>query len=154
MAAVAANPQTDRHTVKRTNKTLAAKNTATRKAHELEISYCFGFDAAHRFSGMPRGHRYRGVHGHSFGVEVALRGTPRPPNGFVADFSKLEAACARLRKKLDHTMLNDIPGLTQPSLENLCVWIWQKLKPTFPGLTRVTVRRDSLGQACMYESDG
>lgn len=119
-------------------------------ARELDISYRFGFDAAHRFSGMPRGHRYRGVHGHSFGVEVTLRGTQQQPNGFVADFSKLEAACARLHKQLDHTLLNDITGLEQPSLENLCVWIWKKLKPKFPGLARVTVRRDSLGQACMY----
>lgn len=117
----------------------------------LDISYRFGFDAAHRFSGMPRGHRYRGVHGHSFGVEIALRGEQQLPNGFVADFAKLEAACTRLRKQLDHTLLNDIAGLEQPSLENLCVWIWGKLKPTFPGLARVTVRRDSLGQACTYE---
>jgi 6-pyruvoyltetrahydropterin/6-carboxytetrahydropterin synthase len=120
-------------------------------ARTLDISYRFGFDAAHRFSGMPRGHRYRGVHGHSFGVDVTLRGTQQPPNGFVADFAKLEAACARLRKQLDHTLLNDIAGLEQPSLENLCVWIWTKLKPRFPGLARVTVRRDSLGQACTYE---
>jgi len=123
---------------------------STPAPRELEISYCFGFDAAHRFAGMPRGHRYRGVHGHSFGVEVALRGAPQPPNGFVADFSKLETACTQLHKKLDHTLLNDIAGLEQPSLENLSMWIWQKLKPKFPGLTRVTVRRDSLGQACTY----
>ena len=120
------------------------------KPRELQISYRFGFDAAHRFAGMPRGHRYRGVHGHSFSVEVAVRGAAQPPNGFVADFSKLEAACARLRRMLDHSLLNDIPGLKQPSLENLCVWIWDKLKPKFPGLARVTVRRDSLGQACTY----
>ena len=116
----------------------------------LEISYRFGFDAAHHFTGMPRGHRYRGVHGHSFSVELSVRGTPQPPNGFVADFGKLEKACARLHRKLDHTLLNDIPGLAQPSLENLSVWIWRQLKPKFAGLARVTVRRDSLGQACTY----
>ncbi len=131
--------------------TAKRKSVPAPRARELEISYRFGFDAAHRFAGMPRGHRYRGVHGHSFGVEVSLRGTPQPPNGFVADFSKLEAACARLRATLDHSLLNDIPGLKQPSLENLCVWIWDKLKPKFPGLARVTVRRDSLGQACSYQ---
>jgi 6-pyruvoyltetrahydropterin/6-carboxytetrahydropterin synthase len=124
------------------------------KARMLDISYRFGFDAAHRFGGMPRGHRYRGVHGHSFGVEVALRGEQQQPNGFVADFGKLEAACARLHKKLDHTLLNDIAGLEQPSLENLCVWIWGKLKPGFPALARVTVRRDSLGQTCSYDGSG
>ena len=116
----------------------------------MEIRHEFGFDAAHRFPGMPRGHRYRGVHGHSFRVEVALRGTPRPPQGFVADFAGLEKACLDLRTKLDHALLNDVAGLKNPSLENLCLWLWSRLARKFPGLARVTVRRDSLGQSCTY----
>jgi 6-pyruvoyltetrahydropterin/6-carboxytetrahydropterin synthase len=47
-------------------------------------------------------------------------------------------------------MLNDIAGLDKPSLENLCLWIWDRLVPRFPGLARVTVRRDSCGQSCSY----
>jgi 6-pyruvoyltetrahydropterin/6-carboxytetrahydropterin synthase len=116
----------------------------------MEICCEFGFDAAHRFTGSPRGHRYRGVHGHSFRVEVALRGKPRPPMGFIADFARLERACGVLRSRLDHTFLNDIRGLATPSLEHLCLWIWQRLGASFPGLSRVTVRRDSLGQSCTY----
>lgn len=116
----------------------------------LEICHEFGFDAAHRFPAAPRGHRYRGMHGHSFRVEIALRGAPRPPLGFVSDFARLERACLGLRDKLDHAFLNEIAGLQQPSLENLCVWIWGRLAPKFRGLARVTVRRDSLGQSCTY----
>ena len=116
----------------------------------LEICHEFGFDAAHRFPAAPRGHRYRGMHGHSFRVEIALRGVPRPPSGFVSDFARLERACLKLRAKLDHAFLNEIAGLRQPSLENLCLWIWDRLAPQFRGLTRVTVRRDSLGQSCTY----
>ena len=120
----------------------------------MEIRYEFGFDAAHRFPSMPRGHRYRGVHGHSFRVEVALRGTPRPPQGFVADFARLEKACLDLRAKLDHALLNDVAGLKNPSLENLCLWLWSRFARKFPGLVRVTVRRDSLGQSCTYHGLG
>ena len=127
------------------------KRATVTPARELDISYRFGFDAAHHFAGMPRGHRYRNVHGHSFGVEITVRGAQHAPHGFVADFSAIKAACKLLRNKLDHTLLNGIPGLENPSLENLCVWIWDKLKRKFPGLVRVTVRRDSLGQACTYE---
>jgi 6-pyruvoyltetrahydropterin/6-carboxytetrahydropterin synthase len=116
----------------------------------LEICHEFGFDAAHRFPTAPRGHRYRGVHGHSFRVEIALRGVPRPPSGFVSDFARLDRACRALRGRLDHAFLNEIAGLERPSLENLCVWIWERLAPKFGGLTRVTVRRDSLGQSCTY----
>ena len=116
----------------------------------MEICHEFGFDAAHRFPRMPRGHKYRQVHGHSFRAEITLRGAPRPPQGFVADFAQLEKACLALRNRLDHSLLNDIAGLRNPSLENLCLWLWGRLAGKFPGLARVTVRRDSLGQSCTY----
>lgn len=120
----------------------------------MEICHEFGFDAAHRFPRLPRGHQYRQVHGHSFRAAIALRGMPRPPQGFVADFAQLQKACLALRQRLDHSLLNDIAGLANPSLENLCLWLWARLAPKFPGLARVTVRRDSLGQSCTYCGPG
>lgn len=125
-------------------------SAATAVAPEVEISYAFGFDAAHRFAGTPRGHKYRGVHGHSFQCQVALRGSPRAPHGFVADLAYAERACLAVRKQLDHKLLNEINNLENPSLENMALWIWRRLAGKLPGLARVTVRRDSLGQACSY----
>lgn len=116
----------------------------------MEVSYRFGFDAAHQFENFPDGHPYRGVHGHSFQVEVALRGEPDPATGFVADLGQVERACADVRQALDHRMLNEIDGLSRPSLENLCVFVWRALSPRFSSLARVTVRRDSQGQSCSY----
>jgi len=116
----------------------------------MEVSYRFGFDAAHHFENFPDGHPYRGVHGHSFQVEIALEGDPDPATGFVADLGDVERACAGVREVLDHRMLNEIEGLSRPSLENLCVYIWRALAPRLPRLARVTVRRDSQGQACSY----
>ena len=117
----------------------------------MQISYRFGFDAAHHFPDYPAGHPYHGVHGHSFQAEVALRGTPDPSTGFIADLGQVEHACLEARAHLDHRMLNDIEGLAKPSLENLCLWLWKRLSPALPALARVTVRRDSCGQACTYE---
>lgn len=119
----------------------------------MEIAYRFGFDAAHRFETYPSGHPYHGVHGHSFQVEVAIRGAPQRESGFVADFGELEKACAGIRAALDHRMLNEIAGLEKPSLESLTLWIWDRLSPQFPGLARVTVRRDSIGQSCTCTGD-
>jgi len=116
----------------------------------MELSYRFAFDAAHHFGGFPAGHPYHGVHGHSFQVEVAVGGKPDPASGFIVDFGTIEKACAEVRAGLDHRMLNDVKGLDTPSLENLSVWIWRALAPTLPGLARVTVRRDSIGQSCTY----
>jgi 6-pyruvoyltetrahydropterin/6-carboxytetrahydropterin synthase len=116
----------------------------------VEISYRFGFDAAHHFDAFPDGHPYRGLHGHSFQVEVALEGEPDPATGFVADLGEVERECRRVRDALDHNLLNKVEGLAKPSLENISVWIWNFLSPRFAGLVRVTVRRDSAGQSCSY----
>ena len=116
----------------------------------MDLSYRFRFDAAHHFAHFPPGHRNQGVHGHSFQVEVAVRGEPDPRTGFIVDFAELERACAELRAALDHRLLNEVEGLEKPSLENLCAWIWRRLAPRFSSLVRVTVRRDSAGQGCTY----
>ena len=117
----------------------------------MEVSYRFGFDAAHHFDGFPEGHLYRGMHGHSFQVEVTLEGKPDPATGFVCDLGKVEEACLEARGRLDHRVLNELPGLDKPSLENICLWIWSALSPRFDNLARVTVRRDSCGQSCSYD---
>ena len=116
----------------------------------MELSYRFGFDAAHYFAHFPAGHRNHGVHGHSFQVEVAVRGEADPRTGFIIDFAQLEEACGELRGALDHRVLNEVEGLGKPSLENLCLFVWKELRPRFPQLARVTVRRDSIGQSCTY----
>ena len=66
----------------------ARKKIPVQSAPEVKISYAFGFDAAHRFATTPRGHKYSGIHGHSFQCQVTLRGTPRAPHA---------ARAARLR---------------------------------------------------------
>lgn len=120
----------------------------------VELTYAFGFDAAHRFDAFPEGHPNRRMHGHSFQVEVALRGTPDPTTGFVMEFTQLETACGVLRGTLDHRVLNEIESLEQPSLERLSIWIWERLAEKIPNLARVTVRRDSRGQSCTYRGPG
>ena len=117
----------------------------------MEIACRFGFDAAHHFDHCPAGHPNRNVHGHSFQVEVAVAGSPDPDTGFIVDFERLQGACRAVASQLDHRMLNDIPGLRQPSLEHLAQWIARALRKEFPALARVTVRRDSAGQSCTIE---
>ena len=119
----------------------------------MELSCRFAFDAAHHFAHFPPGHPNRGMHGHSFQVEVAVRGEPDPHSGFVVDFAELERACREVRETLDHRVLNEVERLGPPSLENLCLWIWRRLVPRLPSLSRVTVRRDSAGQSCTYGGD-
>jgi len=119
----------------------------------MEIYQEFTFDAAHRFPGVPEGHPYHGLHGHSFVARVVLSGRVDSKTGFIADLGEVEARCLRLRERLDHKYLNDVDGLEVPSLENIAVWIWNQLTPDLPALARVEVRRDSNRHGCVYAGD-
>ena len=120
----------------------------------MELTFRFGFDAAHRFDHFPASHPNYGLHGHSFQAEVTIRGEPDPKTGFIVAFEDLESACLAARAKLDHRTLNDVPGLETPSLENLCLWLWKEVHPRMPALAKVSVRRDSAGQTCTYAPGG
>src|SRR5215831_434102 len=114
-----------------------------------EIVKTFRFEAAHTLSGTTLGATAEEVHGHSFRAEVALRGTPDPKTGMVRDFGALDAELAKIRATLDHKMLNRIAGLETPTLETLARYIFERLRP-LGRLDRVTVFRDSCGEACSY----
>ena len=121
----------------------------------IEIFKEFTFDAAHELgANVPPGHPYSRLHGHSFRVEVHLRGSPDPERGWIVDFAALEDAIRPVRERLDHRHLNEIDGLEMPTLENLSRWIWEQLKPSLPALSRVVVRRGAWGgEGCVYRED-
>jgi 6-pyruvoyltetrahydropterin/6-carboxytetrahydropterin synthase len=69
----------------------------------------------------------------------------------VRDFAELAKAISEVRNILDHSFLNEIEGLETPTLENICAWVAERLKPTLPNLRRVSVARPSLGEMCTLE---
>ena len=118
----------------------------------FEITKAAAFDAAHRLpAGGPEGSRYTRLHGHSFRVEATVRGRASPPVGWVADLGALDAALREIAAGLDHSLLNDAPGLESPTLEALCVYFAGRLKERFPALARVVVSRPSIGESCAME---
>lgn len=117
----------------------------------IEVFKEFTFEAAHHLAGnVPPGHPYSRLHGHSFKVEIFLRGEPDPKTGWIYDFAEIDRHLQVLRNELDHNFLNDIEGLSVPTLENITRWIWQRLHNVLPGLHRVLVRRGTCGEGCIY----
>lgn len=109
----------------------------------------FTFDAAHQLDGGPDGDpRFRRLHGHSYQVRVLLRGT-RCAYGWVVDMEALERDLGGVRLKLDHRFLNDIEGLTVPTMENIAMFVWDQLS-TMPQLRTVQVMRRQSGEGCEY----
>ena len=116
----------------------------------VEITQQFTFDAAHQLgAGADENRR---LHGHSFYVEVTLRGEPEPNTGFLRDFGDVEAALKEVRTLLDHRLLNEVESLGAPTLENLARFIYARAKARLPEVTRVKIARPSYGQSCTYES--
>ena len=117
----------------------------------FEITKAASFDAAHYLDHGPAGSRYRRLHGHSFRVEATVRGGELGEEGWVADLAALEAALHDITGELDHGLLNERPGLETPTLENLCLHFARRLKPRFPGLSRIVVARPTVGERCALE---
>jgi len=105
----------------------------------LEIFKAFTLESAHRLPNVPAGHKCARVHGHSFRVELHVSGPVDEHLGWVMDFADVKAAFDPLYRQLDHHYLNDVPGLENPTSENLAKWIWQQLKPALPQLSAVVV---------------
>jgi len=115
----------------------------------FEITKQATFDAAHHFPNEPEGSIYRRVHGHSFTVEATVQSaTLDAEHGWVADLGALDRALKAAAAELDHGMLNEKAGLELPSLENLCLWFANQLKPDWPGLSRITVARPTIHERC------
>ncbi len=106
----------------------------------MDIFKKFRIEAAHLLPHCPPGHKCARLHGHSFQVEIHVRGPVDAHAGWVMDFGDLKKAFAPLYERLDHRYLNEIPGLENPTSENLARWIWRELKPALPALHRVVVQ--------------
>lgn len=119
----------------------------------MEIYKEFVFSAAHALAGMPEGHLYGRLHGHTFQCRISLEGAIDGGRGWITDFAEIEAAISPAREKLDHRNLNDVEGLGPPTLENLARWLWRELKPGLPGLAAVTLRREGNGEGCVYRGE-
>ena len=116
-------------------------------ANIFEITKAAGFDAAHSLPAGPQG-PYTRLHGHSFRVEATVRGEAQAPVGWVADLGELDQALRAIAGELDHGLLNEKPGLESPTLERLCLYFAERLKPQFPGLSRIVVSRPTIGESC------
>jgi 6-pyruvoyltetrahydropterin/6-carboxytetrahydropterin synthase len=118
----------------------------------MEIFKEFSIEAAHWLPNVPEGHKCRRMHGHSFRIEIHVSGPLDSRLGWVMDFAELKEAFKPIFDQLDHRCLNDIAGLENPTSENLARWIWQRLKPALPALSKVVIR-ETCTSGCVYEGD-
>ena len=107
----------------------------------------FRFEAAHRLPHHAGQCRY--LHGHSYGLRVALETEVDPATGMGCDFADLEAVVTeQVLSRADHRNLNDI--LDNPTAENICVWIWERLAGSLPGRLVEIELHETEDCSCVY----
>lgn len=120
----------------------------------VELSQSFYFESAHTLRRVlddaAEAAGSRRIHGHTYQAEVVLAGRPDPASGMLVDLALVRAAVARLRERLDHHLLDEVPGLGLPTLENLSAFIFRALKDELPQTVEVSVWRERSGDRCRY----
>ena len=116
----------------------------------MDVFRVFQIEAAHQLPNVPEGHKCARMHGHSFRIEVHVSGPVDAESGWVMDFADLKRVFQPLFLQLDHHCLNDIEGLENPTSESLARWIWERLQPSLPLLSKVVVR-ETCNAGCVYK---
>ena len=118
----------------------------------MEIFKEFTLEAAHRLPNVPAGHKCGRLHGHSFRIEIHVRGEVGQQSGWIIDFDDIKKAFQPIFDQLDHRYLNEIDGLSNPTSEILAKWIWRQLHQALPTLHKVVVR-ETCTTGCVYSGE-
>ena len=103
----------------------------------MTIFKTFTFDSAHYLPNVPEDHKCRTMHGHTYKLTVYAKGHIDPDMGWIMDFSELQNKVKEILKIVDHKVLNNIPGLGNPTCENLTRWLWKEIRECVPLTTKV-----------------
>ena len=105
---------------------MPARDTLKPAAVTTLIGRTYRFESAHHLPHLPDGHKCKNLHGHNYRMEVVVRGT-LDERGFVKDFAEIDAQVAPLIKMVDHRLLNEVPGLENPTAEIIAAWFLERI---------------------------
>jgi 6-pyruvoyltetrahydropterin/6-carboxytetrahydropterin synthase len=116
---------------------------------EAELVRSFNFEAAHTLPNCPPGHKCSRLHGHSYRLDIHVTGQVDEKTGWVMDFGVIRKLVEPIVGELDHHFLNDVPGLANSTSEQICKFVWDRLRPALPQLSAVTLWESPMSK-CVY----
>jgi 6-pyruvoyltetrahydropterin/6-carboxytetrahydropterin synthase len=118
----------------------------------LKLTQGFYFEAAHtldkRDVDCHTQIKSATIHGHTYHASISIEGEP-DENGMIKDLNAVWLMIDFVKSHLDHKFLNEVEGLGNPTLENLCLFISKKAR--LKGLCEVTVERKASGDKCTLD---
>lgn len=111
----------------------------------VEVTRRFSFAAAHRYArpewseaeNRARFGALATLHGHTYVLDVTVRGPVDPQTGLAVDLAELTAVVREVvLARFDHACLNDDPAFRDgrlPTTENLVVLLWELLAAKLGG---------------------
>lgn len=124
---------------------------------KYELTQEFFFEAAHtlhrQVGEAAQEEASRRIHGHTYHAEISIAGQPSPATGMLVDLAFFRQTLRAVREQLDHRLLDEVPGLSAPTLEGLCEFLVSGLRPALPQLSKVVVARRASGDRCTVYLD-
>ena len=69
--------------------------------------------------------------------------------GWVMDYADIKSVCDPVIEELDHSYLNELPELNNPTSENIARWLWDAIKPKLAILSEIEVK-ETCNTGCVY----
>lgn len=110
----------------------------------------FSFDSAHFLPNVPDGHKCKEIHGHTYQLTIFIEGDVLEREGWIIDFNELKSAVAPIIELIDHTLLNNMEGLENPTSELFAKWLWTRIKRNLPSLSKLELK-ETTSSGVIYE---
>jgi len=110
----------------------------------------FTFDAAHFLPNTPPGHKCSRMHGHTYIITIGINDELTDYEEWVMDFNDIKKTTKPIIELLDHTLLNAIPGLENPTAEMIAKFIFNKIKISLQSVSYVKVQETPTSRSIYY----
>jgi 6-pyruvoyltetrahydropterin/6-carboxytetrahydropterin synthase len=116
---------------------------------KFELKQHFQIESARFLPHLEKTHPCARMHGHSFRITLTLVGDLDAKIGWVIDYNEIQARMKPILSNLDHHVLNEVPGLENPTSEILARWIYEKITTTLPEVVQISVAETPMTE-CSY----
>ena len=84
------------------------------------------------------------LHGHTYNIKVSVKGDVDSASGFVIDVFEIDKYFKKVHKEIDHKLLNEIEGLGNPTSENICIFVWNRLIQYISNLHEIEIKENNV----------